>query len=97
MKVYVTATGWITHPDRQEAVGVELFERELVGDEMPCQIGVYCDGCGEQVVGDYVVHESMPQGERFEVARAGLRTQGWKCDRTGDYCPTCKADIEAQR
>jgi len=53
----------------------------------PCQVAVFCDVCGHEERGDYLVREADPQEARFETARAFLRTQGWRCDENGDYCP----------
>lgn len=55
----------------------------------PSQIGVFCDKCGTVHEADYLVPETSTQPERFEVARAHLRTQGWSCTPGGDLCPAC--------
>ncbi|MEU9014286.1 hypothetical protein AB0D12_31855 [Streptomyces sp. NPDC048479] len=57
----------------------------------PCQIGVYCDGCGTVVKRDFIVSDLMPKPERLDIARAALRAEGWQCDDEGDYCPICAA------
>lgn len=59
------------------------------GDYMPSQIGVFCDYCDTEVLKDYLVGVDDDKAARFEVARAYLRTQGWKCDASGDSCPAC--------
>ncbi|MEV0584059.1 hypothetical protein [Nonomuraea sp. NPDC050310] len=69
-------------------------ERELRDDEFPCQIGVFCDGCGTATERDYVVSEAMTKPERFEVARITLRRDGWQCDASGDWCTACKVGRE---
>ncbi|MFJ7417946.1 hypothetical protein ACIQXD_04955 [Streptomyces uncialis] len=61
----------------------------------PTQITVFCDECGTEITADYMVSTDQTSGERLEAARAHLRTQGWECDRAGDYCPTCKAKNDA--
>ncbi|WP_433357743.1 hypothetical protein ACQP25_44955 (plasmid) [Microtetraspora malaysiensis] len=71
----------------------ELVARELETHEYPSQITVFCDRCGDEVTGDYVVSEHMTSPERLEVARAHLRGEGWVCDKTGDYCPDCKTKV----
>jgi hypothetical protein len=58
---------------------------------MPVQIGVFCDDCKTTGEHDYLVREDSTRVERFEVARAHLRTQGWQCDAYGDFCPDCIA------
>jgi hypothetical protein len=84
-------------PDRPMTVYVRHPETgqerpyQLTGNEFPSQIGVFCDGCGTTVERDYVVSETMTQPERFEVARASLRHEGWQCDSSGDWCPACGA------
>jgi hypothetical protein len=60
-------------------------------EKFPSAIGVYCDTCGIQHSGDYVVHELMSKQERFQVARDHLNAEaGWRCDDTADLCPRCK-------
>jgi hypothetical protein len=63
----------------------------------PCQIGVFCDNCGTVHEGDYVVTDRMAKPERFEAARAHLRTLGWSCTPDADLCPPCAADASARR
>lgn len=53
----------------------------------PCSIAVFCDVCEHEERGDYLVREVDAQETRFGFARAFLRTQGWRCDDTGDFCP----------
>lgn len=65
-------------------------EAEALG-LMPCQIGVFCDRCGETEDHDYWVPEDSTQPERFEIARKTLRGRGWRCDEVGDFCPECLA------
>ncbi|MGA4995841.1 hypothetical protein [Nonomuraea bangladeshensis] len=62
---------------------------QLADDEYPSSIGVICDGCGATVERDYVVTDAMTKPERFEIARAALRREGWRCDESGDWCPAC--------
>ncbi|NUK07492.1 hypothetical protein HRW18_05575 [Streptomyces lunaelactis] len=56
----------------------------------PAAIGVYCDGCGTDVVNDYIVSDALDREARFEIARAHLRREGWSCTEAGDFCPACK-------
>ncbi|GAA0501153.1 hypothetical protein [Streptomyces olivaceiscleroticus] len=57
----------------------------------PAQIGVFCDDCGTVHEGDYLVNDLTTQPERFEIARAHLRKQGWSCTEEADRCPECAA------
>lgn len=59
------------------------------GDYTPTLIGVFCDECEITVEADYLVGVEDDQRARFEVARAHLRTQGWRCDPRADLCPDC--------
>ena len=59
-------------------------------ESFPSQITVFCDACGKEDTGDYVVHTGMESEERLAVARAHLiEDAGWKCDGL-DLCPSCK-------
>lgn len=58
------------------------------GQLYPCQIGVYCDACGVERSGDYIVSDLMTRDERLAVARNWLvANEHWQCDDDGDYCP----------
>lgn len=59
------------------------------GDYMPTQIVVFCDYCDMDTCYEYLVGADDSKVARLEVARAYLRTQGWKCDAGGDSCPAC--------
>jgi hypothetical protein len=61
----------------------------------PSRITVFCDDCGVQNTGEYMVSTEQTSTERLEVARAHLRTQGWQCDETGDFCPEHKGAASA--
>lgn len=52
----------------------------------PSRICVYCDDCGTQFTGEYMVSEEQTSAERLEVARSHMRTLGWQCNEFGDYC-----------
>ncbi|MFJ5984228.1 hypothetical protein [Lentzea sp. NPDC092896] len=56
-------------------------------DRFSCEIAVFCDTCEHEERGDYLVHENDSENRRFGYARAYLRTQGWHCDKSGDFCP----------
>jgi hypothetical protein len=57
----------------------------------PSRIGVFCDSCFTAESNDYMVSDDMDRDERLEVARAHMRTRGWQCDATGDFCPEHRA------
>ncbi|MFM9681131.1 hypothetical protein [Streptomyces brasiliscabiei] len=63
----------------------------------PSRICVFCDECGDEFTGEFMVSEEQTKTERLEVARAHMRAQGWQCDRSGDYCPEHKAENDACR
>lgn len=73
------------HPDIATARRVNDAIRS--DDFYPCQVGIFCDRCGDTVEADYVVGANDAQPERFEIARAHLRSVGWSCDGRGDFCP----------
>ncbi|MFD8687810.1 hypothetical protein [Streptomyces sp. NPDC059651] len=67
------------------------------GQKYPCGLGVYCDSCGTEFRGDFIVVDTMSKAERLEVVRDHVRTAlRWQCDSTGDYCPDCRTDSTAQ-
>ena len=61
---------------------------DVPGATVTC-ITVFCDVCGVEHTGDYLVRADESRGGRHEVARAHLREQGWRCDEHGDLCPSC--------
>ena len=64
-------------------------------EKYPALIGVYCDGCGTEVRGDYIVSDKMSKAERLEAARTYLRTyMEWSCTQAGDYCPECQGELQ---
>lgn len=66
--------------------------RPGIPESYPCQIGVYCDECGVQVLRDHPVNDSMTKEDRLSAARVHLvRHEGWTCDDTQDQCPACTA------
>lgn len=66
------------------------------GAGYPAQVTVFCDGCGVEHDGDYLVRETDDQATRFGYARTHLRVnQGWICDDRGDYCPACVPAVAA--
>lgn len=66
-------------------------EDSNVPARFPSQITVYCDACGGEHSGDYVVSEEDIAEVRFGYARKHLsENEGWQCDELGDFCPKCK-------
>jgi hypothetical protein len=59
----------------------------------PAAIGVFCDRCDTEVVNQFWVSDADTREQRFEIARAHLRTLGWGCDAAGDFCPPCAAAV----
>ncbi|MFI6900377.1 hypothetical protein ACIBKY_03895 [Nonomuraea sp. NPDC050394] len=37
------------------------------------------------------LRDSATGQDRFDVARVSLRRERWRCDESGDWCPTCDA------
>lgn len=72
-------------------IDVNAIVRDPNDPRYPSCVSVFCDECGITVCADYLVHEDDDQATRFGYARAHLRTLGWVCDKTGDYCPDCVA------
>lgn len=62
----------------------------------PCEVAVFCDVCGHEERGDYLVRETDSQETRFEIARAHLRKQDWICDARGDFCPDHHPDRQEE-
>lgn len=77
---------------RLGCVGPDTAEDDTpTGQRYPCALGVSCDSCGRTFRGDFIVTDTMTKPERLDVVRNHVRTaEGWQCDATGDYCPTCK-------
>lgn len=68
----------------------------------PAQLTITCDFCPGEHTADYLVPAESTSTERFEIARKHLRTIGWSCDESGDFCPGCAmrpvlAEIQAER
>jgi hypothetical protein len=55
----------------------------------PSQITVFCDHCGAENTGDYMVSTDMDREQRLAVARQHLVTnEGWEHTADGDdFCP----------
>lgn len=63
----------------------------------PSQITVFCDHCGAEATGDYMVSEDMTSAQRLAVARKHLvDNEGWQHDEDGDdFCPEHAAPAPA--
>jgi len=68
---------------------VNAIVRDMDDPRYPTQITVFCDHCGAQSTGDYMVHEDMTKTERLAVARKHLVEHGgWEhTDDGDDFCP----------
>lgn len=55
----------------------------------PTQITVFCDHCGRERTGDYMVRDDMTSEQRLAVARKHLvDNEGWEHSQDGDdFCP----------
>lgn len=56
---------------------------------MPTQITMFCDNCGLEHTNDYLVTPDADRVDRYEIAKAHLRTLGWRCGKVRDFCPEC--------
>jgi hypothetical protein len=56
----------------------------------PSRITVFCDHCGTENTGEYMVSAEMTPTERLAVARTHLvQNEGWEhTDDGDDFCPT---------
>lgn len=90
---------WLTHQDWVRARADEgVLGRALKvladvpesnGDvPFPTQIVVFCDECGLERAGDYLVLESDSSETRLGYARTFLSTQHWHIAPGVDLCPT---------
>jgi len=68
---------------------VTAIVRDMDDPRYPTRITVYCDHCGVQNTGEYLVREDMTSRERLAVARRYLvETEGWEHTADGDdFCP----------
>lgn len=77
------------------AAAVYDLDRRPVGstvdhEKYPAQLGVYCDNCRTEWVGDFVVSDSDTKAQRLELVRNHVRTElGWSVGPAGDFCPAC--------
>lgn len=68
---------------------VNAIIRDPDSPYFPTQITVFCDHCGVQNTGDYMVSEDMTRTERLAAARKHLvENEGWEhTDDGDDFCP----------
>lgn len=68
---------------------VNAIVRDMDDPRYPTQITVFCDHCGHERTGDYMVREGMTSRERLAVARTHLvQNEGWEHTADGDdFCP----------
>jgi hypothetical protein len=69
---------------------VNAIVRDMDDPRYPTRITVFCDHCGVENTGEYMVSAEMSPGERLDVARTHLvQNEGWEYTDDGDdFCPT---------
>ena len=59
----------------------------------PSCLTIYCDTCGIEFTGDFVVNDHMDRYQKFQVARDYLNVEAdWRCDDTADLCSICSGN-----
>lgn len=68
---------------------VNAIVRDMDDPRYPSQITVFCDHCGTEFTGEFMVSEEMTSTERLAVARRHLvQNEGWEhTDDGDDFCP----------
>lgn len=68
---------------------VNAIVRDMDDPRYPTQITVFCDHCGTQDTGQYMVSTDMTPRQRLDVARTHLvNNKGWEHTEDGDdFCP----------
>ncbi|WP_405543984.1 hypothetical protein OG478_22980 [Streptomyces phaeochromogenes] len=68
---------------------VNAIVRDMDDPRYPSRITVFCDHCGTEFIGEFMVSEDMTSTERLAVARAYLvKNKGWEHTADGDdFCP----------
>jgi hypothetical protein len=68
---------------------VNAIVRDPNDPRYPSRITVFCDHCGTEQTGEYLVCEDMTSTERLAVARKHLvDNEGWEhTDDGDDFCP----------
>lgn len=69
---------------------VNAIVRNMDDPRYPSRITVFCDHCGVENTGEYMVSAEMTSRERLDVARTHLvQNEGWEHTGDGDdFCPT---------
>ena len=69
---------------------VNAIVRDIDDPRYPSRITVFCDHCGVENTGEYMVSTEMSPRERLDVARKHLvNNEGWEHNEYGDdFCPT---------
>lgn len=67
---------------------VNAIVRDMDDPRYPSRITVFCDHCGVENTGEYMVSEDMTSTERLAVARQHLvQNKGWEHTTDGDdFC-----------
>jgi hypothetical protein len=85
-----TMTDPTTTPGTMPPDMVNAIVRDMDDPRYPSKITVYCDDCGIERTGEYMVSAEMTSMQRLAVARKHLvDNEKWKHDpNTGeDFCP----------
>ncbi|MFF7335376.1 hypothetical protein [Streptomyces sp. NPDC008150] len=79
----------VTAPQPLTPDEVNAIVRDMDDPRYPSRITVFCDRCGVENTGEYMVREGMTSRERLAVARNHLvNNEGWEHDEFGsDFCP----------
>jgi hypothetical protein len=69
---------------------VNAIVRDMGDPRYPSKITVFCDHCGTEYTGEFMVSAEMTSTERLAVARQYLvNNKGWEHNEYGDdFCPT---------
>ncbi|KOG21776.1 hypothetical protein [Streptomyces viridochromogenes] len=76
---------------------VNAIVRDMDDPRYPTRITVFCDHCGTEHTGEYMVREGVTSRERLAVARKYLvENEGWEHTEDGDdFCPEHAAPAAA--
>lgn len=76
---------------------VTAIVRDMDDPRFPTRITVFCDHCGLEDTGEYMVSAEMTRRERLAVARNHLvESKGWQHDAEygDDFCPAHAGSAE---
>ncbi|MBN9739539.1 hypothetical protein DMP23_00195 [Amycolatopsis sp. A1MSW2902] len=69
---------------------ISAIVRDPNDPRYPCRLGVFCDRCGTEWVGDFLVSDEVSSPERLKIVRDHVSGKlGWVCEQSGDFCPAC--------